>query len=76
LWRQSIGFFLFFMGVDVSEEPPELAIVGARPLEVQQVAGLRDAMELAVLAQLPVNEPSGFSEFIRIYLVSTELNCV
>ena len=51
---QSMAGF-FFLGVDFGEEPPEQAVVGARPLEVQQVAGLRDALQVALLAQLPAN---------------------
>lgn len=46
-----------FLGVDEAEEPPELAVVGARPLQVQQMAGLRDALQEAVLAQLPAYMP-------------------
>lgn len=46
-----------FLGVDEAEEPPELAVVGARPLQVQQMAGLRDALQEAVLAQLLFHLP-------------------
>jgi hypothetical protein len=42
-----------FCGVDVGEPPLELAVVGARPLDVEQVAGLADAVQEAVVAQLP-----------------------
>lgn len=47
---------LVFLGVDVGEEPAELAVVGARPLQVEQVPGLGDALQAALLAQLPEND--------------------
>ena len=40
-------------GVDVGEPPLELAVVGARPLDVEQVAGLADAVQEALVAELP-----------------------
>ena len=68
---QSMAGFVF-LGVDVGEEPPEPAVVGARPLEVQQVAGLRDALQVALLAQLPANASSGFGEFSPVIGISAE----
>ena len=49
----SAGLVSGSRGVDVGEPPLELAVVGARPLDVEQVAGLADAVQEAVVAQLP-----------------------
>jgi hypothetical protein len=49
----SAGLVSASRGVDEGEPPLELAVVGARPLDVEQVAGLADAVQEAVVAQLP-----------------------
>jgi len=49
----SAGLVSASRGVDVGEPPLELADIGARALDVEQVAGLADAVQEAVVAQLP-----------------------
>jgi len=50
---RSAGLVSGSRGIGVGEPPLELADVGARALDVEQVAGLADAVQEAVVAQLP-----------------------